>query len=229
METWLFVVAMAEHYLLLVAIILILAYAAHVWVIRRSRRAEPTHDGKLKRALVEPALVFVSAIIVYRAYRLSMQSIKFDVAVGDLKLANLVNGRLSWRSVDTLCIPSIIAWVFMSKWAHEKKSEPPGLTLVYRTRRVARWAWWAVAFHIPMAYGLTHHGATYPAARVEDVCGLLVAASSDSFTLWNVHAGRGRTQVLPSKEKRMVVFGLHDLLTEATGAIERKSDVPNCD
>jgi hypothetical protein len=226
METWHFVVVMAERYLPIVAPALLFAFAVRSWLARPQRRARAKEVPRVGRSwptLVEPLGVLLAAVVTYFAYRRSIVSVSTDVAVGALDAAKIAGARSPPASVAILCFGCAIGFAYMSRWKAAAKEQPIRPVVVDRTRRAARWTWWALALHIPMAFGMTMHSASYPLARVtfndQPLCGLLVAESNDSVTLWSAEAGLGETHVLhPAKEHHLEIFGLKDLLAEAASA-----------
>jgi len=240
METWHFVVVMVARYLPIVAFALLVAFAIRSWLARphgQTRVKEVPRDGRSWLTLVEPWGVLLAAVITYFAYRLSIASMSTDVAVGALNAAKIAGARRHAPSVDILCFGCAIGFAYMSRWGAATKEQPTRPAVVDRTRCAARWTWWALALHIPMAFGMTMHGASYPLARVtinsQPLCGLLVAESNDSVTLWNAEKGRGETLVLrPDKDKDkdhpLAIFGLSDLLAEAASAVGG-GHAPSCE
>ena len=182
METWHFVVVMVERYLPIVGLALLVAFAVRSWLARPHGRAgakEVARNGLSRLTLAEPLGILLAAVITYVAYRRSIVSVSTDVAVGALDTVKIAGARRHTASVDILCFGCAIGFAYMSRWGAETKEQPIRPAVVDRTRRAARWTWWAVALHIPMAFGLTMHNASYPLARVamadRSLCGLLVA------------------------------------------------------
>jgi hypothetical protein len=249
METWNFLHVMVQRYALVVGT-LALAYvgsraAAVKWEsVRRVRRGAA---GRQRRppGLAAPLVVMAGALCTYAIYRNGISLIRPDMAVGLLDPAVLAGARPSAHTMDLLVLPCVAAFAFMSGWrrgegaaSERDESEPSGP--VAWAHQAARWMWWVVALHAPLAYGLALHGSSYPACRLVPKggderapegagCGLLIAQSKEWVTIWRARRGHAETLIVPADEARLVVYRLHDLLTEAEiAAREPKGDAPDC-
>lgn len=246
METWHFVETMAERYLLLVGFGAILYFVARLVIAR----ARPRHarEGPIPQtpesALGEAVLMILAAACAYLTYLRQIHALGHDVAIGTLRAENLAHIRPSPAALDVLFLGCLIAFPWMSRWDRERRSGAQSSLNVEVGRRTARWAWIAIALHVPFAFGLTEHNTSYAQACVvpkgsggapapaptpdagiasagesphDPVCGLLLAQSKDDVTLWQTKRSCAKALVIPKSDTRLEVSGLQDLLAVASG------------
>jgi hypothetical protein len=268
-ETWRFVYVMVQEYALPIGALVLLWAGWRAWAERRVA-AHRAKAGRPPR-VAEPLSLMAAALLAYVVYRLGVASVYgADIAVGrELDSGVLRGAHASFRVMNLLVYPCVAAFACMSVW----RDGGHVAGVLAWSRLAARWMWWVVALHIPITFGLTVHGASYPRCRVvtkasegheaqaghpapakgegepqpaapsgpmaekdvgttardDSFCGLLIAQTKESVTVWRARRGHAETVIMPANDVEILVYEIRDLLSEAANATENHDqDFPNC-
>jgi hypothetical protein len=227
-EIWPIVSWFVARYALLSAVLTIFALAIEPWW-RRTRGPAVLTNVHARWVLV--AWLAVATVVL--GLFLGHWPRDPDLAVGLLPadaLYAIASEDRSWL-VDLLCA-SVVAGLFALGHVRRRADVD---TVAVAARRIGQILWVAIVLMIPVAYGSSVRDRRYPVALVSSAdgrsitCGLLVAATSDSATLWRAESRVGSTvQISRDRGDSVRIGRLEDLALDAAVAANTGSMIPDC-
>jgi hypothetical protein len=234
-ETYLFLTALLAPVVVVVAAISLILSVRHRMLRRRRRHASAPGAVSLWLDRNQPALLLtvlgLSYVLLLR--RLSMTWPDQDIAVGPLVQSRL-ESPTGWWTLTWLVFVCVSAGLLI-RWPQTQGSEKSTVRTPLAIR-LGIVLWIILALHVPLVYGWTVRGASYPVVRLdlkepdEHACGLLVIETSDDVRIWTAEKGRGVVLRVPRTRVLRIIAGAVEDLTMDAGLVASgtRDSAPAC-